>query len=99
MAKLFSKRFYNSKEWIDTRTCYAASKFNLCERCNNSGNLVHHRILLTPENISDVSITLDWKNLELLCIDCHNAEHTINDTDDGYYFDEDGYLKPPGGGQ
>ena len=30
---------------------------------------------LTPENILDPSVTLNFDNLEFLCHDCHNREH------------------------
>lgn len=36
---------------------------------------MHHKIHLTPENLNDPSITLNWANLELLCKPCHDAEH------------------------
>ena len=37
--------------------------------------IVHHKIHLTKENIWESSISLEWDNLELLCISCHNKEH------------------------
>ena len=39
------------------------------------GTQVHHRIRLTPKNISMPEISLNWKNLELLCDECHHDEH------------------------
>ena len=39
------------------------------------GDEVHHKIRLTPENITDPSIALNWDNLELLCKACHQEEH------------------------
>ena len=39
------------------------------------GDEVHHKIRLTPENIKDPQVALNWNNLELLCKDCHNQEH------------------------
>lgn len=38
--------------------------------------IVHHKIHITPENITDPSITLDFNNMELLCRDCHALAHT-----------------------
>ena len=35
---------------------------------------VHHKIPLTPENVRDTNITLNWDNLELLCKSCHDEE-------------------------
>ena len=72
--------FYKSRAWRDCRKGYAQSVGGLCERCLARGiyvpgRIVHHRVHLTPENISDASVSLSWDNLELLCDDCHNAEH------------------------
>lgn len=39
------------------------------------GEEVHHKIRLTPKNVRDPSIALNWDNLELLCKDCHIKEH------------------------
>lgn len=36
---------------------------------------MHHKIPLTPENVTDPDITLNWENLQLLCRDCHAAVH------------------------
>ena len=63
----FARKFYDSRAWRVCREGYAESKRHLCER--------HHKTKLTPANITDPSITLNWDNLELLCKDCHLAEH------------------------
>lgn len=52
----------------------------MCERCLRRGilthgEIVHHKIELTPENIDDPGITLNWDNLELLCRFCHAEVH------------------------
>jgi len=80
MAREFSKKFYNSKAWKKCREGYKQSKFGICERCLANGKYVageevHHKIYLTPENINDPYITLNWENLELLCATCHSKEH------------------------
>ena len=36
---------------------------------------MHHKIPLTPENVTDPEITLNWDNLMLLCRECHAAVH------------------------
>ena len=97
MAQDFSKRFYQSKDWKECRRSYNNSKFNLCERCGRPGFITHHKVVLTRENIDDARVALAWENLELLCLDCHNAEHYVNDTGKDMYFDADGYLQAPGG--
>ena len=78
--KDFARAFYSSKAWKDTRTAYAKSKRNLCELCLEQGlykpcEIVHHKIILTPENITDPSVTLDWNNLQCVCRDCHATIH------------------------
>lgn len=47
----------------------------ICERCGETARIVHHKIYITPKNINNPNITLDWNNLEALCIVCHNLEH------------------------
>ena len=39
------------------------------------GEIVHHKTELTPDNIDDPNITLNWDNLELLCRFCHAEVH------------------------
>ncbi len=75
MARDFSRKFYNSKEWKKCRDSYKESKYHICERCGHPGDEVHHKIYLTPDNINDPYITLSWDNLELLCQSCHSKEH------------------------
>lgn len=36
---------------------------------------MHHKVRLTPANLNDPAVSLNWANLELLCDDCHKAEH------------------------
>lgn len=80
MAKDFAKAFYGSPAWIGCREAYKKYKGGLCERCKAKGlivpgKIVHHKIYLTPENIWDVDISLNFDNLELLCKNCHEEEH------------------------
>ena len=88
MNNRFARSFYISNEWILCRRAYAQSKGGLCDRCAKAGLIVpgqevHHKIRLTPDNISDPNISLNWDNLELLCKDCHLKEHnrTVMRTD------------------
>ena len=97
MARDFAKDFYNSKAWRDCAKAYKASKFGICERCKQpKGTIVHHKVYLNEENINDVTVTLNQENLELLCIDCHHAEHfkKYSSLPDGYTFDENGQAVP-----
>ena len=79
--KDFAKRFYKSKAWQQCRAAYIKSVGGLCERCLEQGRytpatLVHHRIEITPNNINDPNITLNWGNLQAVCRDCHAEAHT-----------------------
>lgn len=76
----FARAFYKSKAWEHTRKAYAASVGWLCEDCAKEGRLVtgkvvHHIVPITPQNITDPSVTLDWSNLRLVCQNCHAQEH------------------------
>lgn len=70
-----------------------SSKNGICERCGAPARIVHHREYITPENINDPDITLNWDNLEALCQDCHNKEHFLTGaTAPGLMFDRSGNL-------
>jgi 5-methylcytosine-specific restriction endonuclease McrA len=78
--KPYAEKFYKSKQWQDCREGYLRSKGFLCERCKAKGIIkpaviVHHKTYITPDNINDASVTLNYNNLEALCIECHNDEH------------------------
>lgn len=78
--KEFARTFYSSKAWQRTRKAYAKSKRNLCELCLEKGlykpcEIVHHKIELTPDNVSNPEVTLDWNNLQCVCRDCHASIH------------------------
>lgn len=92
--KPFAKKFYKSTAWRQCRDAYFISQHGICERCNDPGKIVHHLIVLTPENINDPNITLNFELLELLCQDCHNKEHHGESVvlAEGLMFDEDGNL-------
>ena len=80
MVKEFAKKLYKSKAWQRTREAYAASVGRLCEDCldagiYNIGEIVHHRVEITPDNIDNPDITLNWDNLRLVCRDCHAKAH------------------------
>lgn len=99
MARAFSKRFYNSKAWKDCREGYIQSVDGLCERClarkeYTPGYELHHKVWLTPENINDPYITLNWDNLEFLCASCHSVEHMskYSSTREDVMFNERGEL-------
>lgn len=99
--KDFAKQFYLSKAWRETRAYILRRDMGLCVRCGKPGEIVHHKIHLTPQNINDLDIALGEDNLETLCRECHAIEHQgESPTADGLMFDEAGNLverKPYGG--
>ena len=98
--KPFAKKFYQSLEWKRCRDGYFAEHDGICELCGAPGEEVHHKIWLTPENINNPDITLNWDNLQLLCKDCHfkvhdkkqYLKHPTKHTARRYAFDEDGNV-------
>lgn len=79
MSKEFAKKFYKSKAWQKCRASYISQRIavdgGLCETCHEKpGYIVHHKILLTPSNIDDPDITLNFCNLKYDCKDCHDKE-------------------------
>ena len=92
MAKDWARPFYLSKAWQQCRAAYIQSVFGLCEKCGRPGWIVHHKIKLTPVNISNPEITLGFDNLCYLCQDCHNREHGGASIVDGLKFDSMGDL-------
>lgn len=94
--KEFAKEFYGSRAWKATRRAYRKSVGGLCERCLKAGRytpgeIVHHKIHLTPQNVNNPSVTLDWGNMELLCRECHAEEHGRQRR---YVILEDGRISP-----
>ena len=100
MARDFAKKFYNSKQWKKCREAFKESKNGLCERCLDNGKYVvgdevHHKVYLTPDNINNADITLNWDRLELLCATCHSIEHNRKEKEvvrEGLTFDSNGDL-------
>ena len=95
----WAEHFYNSKAWKRCRAGFIAQRLNIdggcCEVCNRAqGYIVHHRIHLTPTNINDPSIALDWSNLQYVCKDCHDLFDghglTHNKTTGVVLFDDSG---------
>lgn len=92
--RAWARQFYSSRAWQDCRKAYAKSVGGLCESCLARGLVVpgvqvHHKIPISPQNIEDPSITLNWDNLELLCESHHQQKHM----DRRYQINEDGTLE------
>lgn len=99
MAKEYAKAFYHSKAWKDCKAGYISTVHGICERCGEPGQIVHHKIRLTKRNINNPEVALNYNNLELLCLKCHNEEHEVfmsrkRPTKKGFRFDEKGQIVP-----
>lgn len=102
MAREFSKQFYNSKLWQNTRDYILKRDKYLCVKCGRPAEEVHHITHLSPNNINDLTVTVNPDNLISLCKDCHFEQHRGEHgsgrkvrEDNGlpqYEFDEDGFL-------
>jgi len=90
MSKAFSKKLYKSKEWQSVRLIVISMQFNICNRCDNPIEEVHHKTYLTPDNINDADITLSIANLEGLCKECHLKEHGVYASKSEWAFDSEG---------
>lgn len=78
--RAFTNNFYGTKKWKECRNAFFIAKNGLCERCLARGKytpaeIAHHIVPLSPENINDPNITLNWSNLQALCRDCHAEVH------------------------
>lgn len=79
MAKGFAKAFYKSKAWERCRRGYIEERIRIdggmCEVCGiNPGYIVHHKTILTPDNINNPDVSLNWENLSWECKVCHDEE-------------------------
>jgi 5-methylcytosine-specific restriction endonuclease McrA len=100
MARDFARPFYKSKTWQITRAAYIAYRCaidgGLCETCRKRiGEIVHHVIWLTKENINNPDITLNFKNLKLDCWICHNKEKDKETKPGRFRYGKDGEILPP----
>ena len=80
MARDFARQFYDSDGWRKCRLGYISHRRSidggLCEKCREQpGKIIHHKIHLTPDNITDPDIALGFDNLMYVCIECHNIIH------------------------
>ena len=96
------EQFYKSGAWKKVSKEYSKRVGGLCEKCFASGKvvpgqIVHHKIHVTPETIGRPEITLNMDNLELVCRLCHAAEHPeMYGHDQRRYVIVDGRLKTIG---
>lgn len=101
MAKEFAKSFYNSSAWRATRQAYIKHRIGIdggmCETCHTRpGIIVHHKQMITKENIGNTEVTLSLDNLKLECKVCHDCEegHFIKKKETRCTFDSNGQMIP-----
>lgn len=93
MGQDYAIKFYNGKAWRRCRDGFMSSKYFICERCGGVATMAHHKRYITPANISNPEIALNWDNLESLCQDCHNRDHMSSGaTAEGISFDNNGNV-------
>lgn len=96
----FAREFYSSTAWKKCREAYKKSKGYLCEECLTHGKLVpgeivHHKVHVDMNTITDPRVLLNWDNLRLLCRECHAKEHPetySKGKKKRYYICEDGRV-------
>ena len=86
--------FYNSGAWKTCREAYKKKVGGLCEECLKNGQItpaeeIHHRIPLTPDNVGDPSISLNFDNLVALCREHHRAAHSKHNGEPKRYIVDD----------
>jgi hypothetical protein len=74
------KSFYASERYQRFRAAIIAERGPRCQKCgrilvSSLDCQLHHIIELTPENVHDVSISLNPKNVLVLCHSCHDLAH------------------------
>lgn len=74
------KKFYNSTAWRKVSKKMKVDVGYVCNRCKWFGDfkdmITHHVIYLTDTNVDDYEVSLNEDNLEVICIQCHNKEHS-----------------------
>lgn len=92
--------FYGTAAWKSCREAYKKKARYLCEMCLNEGRytpgeIVHHKTHLSPDNINDPTITLNFDNLVLLCREHHAQVH--GEQTKRYKIDDNGHVIICGG--
>lgn len=93
MAREFAEAFYHSAAWKQAQKLAMQLHYGVCEKCGRPAKIIHHKIWLTPDNITDQDIALGQDNLMALCLDCHNRIHAKQSSiREGLEFDGAGQL-------
>lgn len=75
--------FLCSKPWRDLSFRLKVERGGKCARCGFTAAtkeewellIGHHTVELTEENVDDPRISLNPDLIDVICLDCHNAEH------------------------
>ena len=92
MSKDYAVEFYSSTAWKVCRETYKKKMCYICERCGDIGTEVHHIRHITPYNIDDAEVTLNFENLMCLCHRCHMSEHAKSDDSRRFIIDAEGHV-------
>ena len=87
MARVGDK-IYKTAAWQKLRRAYMSSQNWICEKCGAPAVICHHKQPITAANVDNPKITLNFENLQALCLECHNKIH--NDGNSG--FNENGEI-------
>lgn len=95
--KPYAEQFYKSIQWRNCRSEYMKKAKGLCEDCLKENKItpaeeVHHIKPITPFNVNDPEITLNFSNLVALCRECHRKRHGARER--RYTIDEYGRVMP-----
>lgn len=95
--KKYAESFYKSQAWQNMRDYIYRRDKGLCQDCLKLGMItsaeeVHHIKPITPNNITDSSITLNEFNLIALCRECHRQRHSVRNSRKRYKVDEFGRI-------
>ena len=104
MARPEMKPFYGSRAWQAARMAALKRDRFSCQLCGQRAQEVHHLIELNESNVNDPNVSLNLKNLQSLCHDCHtkitSEAHKAGEPDagKGFFFDANGFLQPRAAG-
>ena len=87
-------RFYHSKRWERARLAYLEERHFVCELCGGLATIVHHKVHIDADNVSDPMVTLNPDNFMAVCQACHAKVHGDGVTAEGVAVDADGNVVP-----